>query len=354
MSPADFWNLAGRAGRWGKEFEGNIICVDTKGDVWEAPPRRRQRTDLSRASEPVFKNLKRLREYVEAGAPPDEARARRLEEDVYSFLASRVVKGHQLADLENMPSEDPEEVAALEAAISKALTKVELPGDILCRHAGISPPAMQRLLEYIRGHDDQDAMLLAKPESEDAAVNYMRALLRCNRQLGADFGPERRCFQLAILVVEWMRGARLAYLISKRIQINTERGDRSVARDIRAVMKDIDEVARFSAPKYLACYLDVLKLHLQQVGRSEEIDDLPDVAMMLELGVARTTEVSMMALGLSRASAVELEEHISGDEMTPEQCLQWLQEKDIEGYGLPRLVEREIQEVLERASPMAA
>jgi hypothetical protein len=45
---------------------------------------------------------------------------------------------------------------------------------------------------------------------------------------------------------------------------------------------------------------------------------------------------------------------ISDDEMTPEECLQWLQEKDIEGYGLPRLVEREIQEVLERASPMAA
>ena len=25
MEPHDFWNLAGRAGRWGDEFQGNII-----------------------------------------------------------------------------------------------------------------------------------------------------------------------------------------------------------------------------------------------------------------------------------------------------------------------------------------
>jgi DEAD/DEAH box helicase/Helicase conserved C-terminal domain len=354
MTPADFWNLAGRAGRWGKEFEGNIICVDTRGDTWETPPRLRQRTNLTRASEPVFNDLKPLREYIEAGAPVDEVRARSLEEDIYSFLASRILNGHRLAELENMPSNDPGEVEALEAAITNALEKVELPEEVLRRHAGISPPAMQRLLTYIRGHDDQDAMLLAKPESDDAAVNYKRALTRCNKQLGSDFGGEKRCFQLAILVVEWMKGARLAYLISKRIEINTKRGDRAVARDIRAVMKDIDEIARFAAPRYLACYLDVLKFHLEQVGREDEIEDLPDVAMMLELGVARTTEVSMMALGLSRASAVELEEHISKDELTPEECLDWLQKANIEGYGLPRLVEREIQEVLDRATPMAA
>jgi replicative superfamily II helicase len=28
MEPHDFWNLAGRAGRWGDEFQGNIVCLD--------------------------------------------------------------------------------------------------------------------------------------------------------------------------------------------------------------------------------------------------------------------------------------------------------------------------------------
>jgi hypothetical protein len=72
--------------------------------------------------------------------------------------------------------------------------------------------------------------------------------------------------------------------------------------------------------------------------------------MMLELGVARTTEVSMMASGLSRARAVELEERIVEDELTPEECLEWLRGADLDGFGLPRLVEREIREVLEAAT----
>ena len=28
LNENDFWNLAGRAGRWGKEFSGNIICIE--------------------------------------------------------------------------------------------------------------------------------------------------------------------------------------------------------------------------------------------------------------------------------------------------------------------------------------
>jgi DEAD/DEAH box helicase/Helicase conserved C-terminal domain len=352
MSSGDFWNLAGRAGRWGKEFEGNIICVDP--EVWENPPRRRTRTPLTRATEPVFDDLDRLLDYVESGAPADEARKRTLEEDVFSFLASWMLNGHRLDELASMPKDVTGKVGALEEAIATALAKVDIPGDILRRHAGISPPAMQRMLEYFRGHDDQDAMLLAQPESRDAAVNYKRALARCNNQFGASFGLDKRQFQLAILIVEWMRGSRLAYLIAKRIKINSDRGDRKVARDIRAVMKDIDEVARFSAPKYLACYLDVLKFHLEETDRAEEIESLPDVAMMLELGVARTTEVSMMTLGLSRASVVELEGRIVDDELTPEQCFEWLEAADLDSFGLPRLVEREIREVLEKSESPAA
>lgn len=36
LNANDFWNLAGRAGRWGKEFCGNIICIEP--DKWEVKP----------------------------------------------------------------------------------------------------------------------------------------------------------------------------------------------------------------------------------------------------------------------------------------------------------------------------
>jgi hypothetical protein len=35
MNEGDFWNLAGRAGRWGREFQGNVVCVDAMNlHVW--------------------------------------------------------------------------------------------------------------------------------------------------------------------------------------------------------------------------------------------------------------------------------------------------------------------------------
>jgi hypothetical protein len=356
MSSADFWNLAGRAGRWGKEFEGNIVCVDTqRRNVWVDPPRARTRTPLRRASEPVLRDLDALRSYVEADAPVEEIWKNGLKEDVYSFLASRVLIGQALADLPNMPDDDVAEIQALEGAIKQALEKIEIPDDVLRRHAGISPPSMQRLLSYIREHPEQEAMLLVLPEDDDAAVNYKRALSRCDKQLGSSFGPaDKRLMQLAILIVNWMKGRPLAYLIAKRIDVNSKRDNRNVPRDIRGTMKDVDEVARFAAPRYLACYLDVLKVHLAQTGRDEDAAALPDISMMLELGVARTTEVSMMALGLSRATAIALEEYISDDELSPEQCLNWLRQANIEGFELPALVEREIREVIERSEPLAA
>lgn len=355
MSSADFWNLAGRAGRWGKEFEGNIICVDAqRRNVWNDPPRERTRTPLSRASEPVLRDLKSLRAYVEADAPVEEIWRDRLKEDVYSFLAARVLDGQPLDDLPTLPIDATEEIQALEGSIKEALKKIEIPKEIVRRHAGISPPSMQRLLTYIRKHQDQGAMLLALPEDDDAAVNYKRALARCDTQLGANFGPaDKRQMQLAILIVNWMKGRPLAYLIAKRIEINTKRGNKNVARDIRGTMKDVDEVARFAAPKYLACYLDILKVHLAQTGLEEDAIALPDISMMLELGVSRTTEVSMMALGLSRATAIALEEYIADDELAPDECLGWLRQANVEGFGLPSLVEREIKEVLERSEASA-
>jgi Lhr-like helicase len=37
MEAHDFWNLAGRAGRWGDEFQGNIICIDPhNAHAWPA------------------------------------------------------------------------------------------------------------------------------------------------------------------------------------------------------------------------------------------------------------------------------------------------------------------------------
>lgn len=195
--------------------------------------------------------------------------------------------------------------------------------------------------------DDRDAFELAAPESTDAVGSYMRAIEICFRLLGADFtSNEGRHFSLALLFVDWMKGKPLAVLIRSRLGYLRRVGKKfTLAVEIRNVLKDVEQYARFEGPLFLACYADVLN---EAVPSGLDRDKTQDIAMMMELGVSRVTEVSMMSLGLSRTSVVALSEHIVGDNLTPAESLEWIASHDIGALDLPALVVAEVLDASRR------
>ena len=347
MTAADFWNLAGRAGRWGQEFAGNIVCIDTaKEDKWPDPPRQRTRYPLVRATNQVLLDSDTLLAYIERGTRVDEEEASLPLEAVFSFLASRRLRGRSISDLPGVSGVD---LQHLESVVDASLEAVEVPVEIVERHAGISPVSMQRLLEEFAANDSPSVLQVSLPESDDALDTLRAAIGRIRRTLGGDFGPPPRQLGLALIINRWMRGFTLARLIEDRIRYeNSRSSNRSIALIIRETMADVEKIARFEAPKYLACYLDLLKIDFGKRGIEDQLEDLPDVAMLLELGVSRTTELSMIALGLSRTTAIALSEHIIDDEFDKNDCIQWLRQRDIGALGLPVLVQQEIEALLER------
>lgn len=112
-------------------------------------------------------------------------------------------------------------------------------------------------------------------------------------------------------------------------------------------MKDVEEVARFLAPKYLSCYIDILKQYLQSVGRSELFPADLDINVLLEFGVPGGTQPSLMGLGLSRTSALAISELIASDSLSEEECVVWLQRNSWEERDLPSLVKKEIRTALQ-------
>ena len=345
MSAADFWNLAGRAGRWGKEFEGNIICVDTDDrQRWPEPPQRRIRQHLHRQTADVLSNPTELIAYVEAGTPP--AAKRRDLEAVYSFLAARAAAGIDVSDMRGL-SLTPDRASEIADVVRTSLERVDLPPSMLARHAGISPLLMQTLLDQMAGQP-AETLLLALPEEANSWQAYARAFRLLVESTGADFGVPARQNQLAVLVVQWMQGLPLARLIQNRLSYQASQPvPAAVPATIRSVMDDVENVARFLAPKYLACYRDVLRHHLTAIGRSDLATAAPDdIEMLLELGVSTRTELSLLELGLSRTSAVELFEYIADDALLPQQCLDWLADQDLTRFDIPELVRREVDAIL--------
>lgn len=113
-------------------------------------------------------------------------------------------------------------------------------------------------------------------------------------------------------------------------------------------MRDVEEVARFKAPKYLSAYMDVLRFYLRETGREDLISEQLNYDLYLEFGVATNTLLSMIGLGLSRTSAVEINDWLGNDELDETAVLERLRSRRWQALAIPNLVKREIAELLQR------
>jgi hypothetical protein len=353
MSAEDFWNLAGRAGRWGKEFQGNIICVDAaQAELWgpEGPPQTRTRYAISRATDKVLAKPEALISFIRDGAPRTVAVQQPELEYTFSYLVTLRARHGSLLSSPWASRYRVDDLVTLDETIAGAATGLRTPTWVVERNPGISPLAMDSLLEYFRARDGAvEELIPVDPASDDAPVAYTKIFSRLSsRVLPRLGGTPGRTFMLGLLVARWMRGYPLARLIADRIRFARERGlGGTTAAAIRSVMEDVEQIARFEAPKGLACYMDLLRIYLQEVGREDLISDFPDIGLLLELGVSQQTQVSLIGLGLSRTSAIGLSELIAADDLTEDGAIQWLSSNTRlwREADLPGLVKQEIETV---------
>ncbi|MFH5823119.1 DEAD/DEAH box helicase [Georgenia sp. AZ-5] len=347
MSAFDFWNLAGRAGRWGAEFAGNIICIGTRTRTgWQSPPPTRRTSGvISFATETNLQNSERLAEFITNNG--QHTRGTKKDEDLEALAAhlfDAASRNESSISLRALPAD---KALQLTAIVEAKEDELDIPDRIRRSHPGINPQAMQRLLDDLRTKDPGELPLLS-PHDEGAFDRLVRVLARCERNMRAGFGVPANQARLSVFLLDWMRGVPIPWLVSERIDFERKRKpDKfSSANCIRSVLEDVEQIARFRAPKYLSCYADIVEL---VAPRSTDDPPRPDVTMMLELGVSRPTEVSLMSLGLSRTATIQISEFIADGDMDTAAALEWLDEQDLGSFGLPALVVREATEVVRRA-----
>lgn len=114
------------------------------------------------------------------------------------------------------------------------------------------------------------------------------------------------------------------------------------------------QVARFLAPRYLSCYIDILRQNLVNVERGDLVDQVPDVNVWLEFGASQQTQLSMMGLGLSRTTAIALSEFIVDDKLTEAEVLLRISALSVESLGLPLAIQREVKALIGDSGPKDA
>lgn len=342
MSMGDFWNLAGRAGRWGKEFQGNIYCVDAeKPSVWHQKPSDRERTVIYPAAVRTLTDPAGVVDYINSGGQMAGREISPELESTFSWLSGRFLAHGTLSGLTGVALESTA-VGVLNEAVSASVARVTLPTALIKRHAGISPLSMQRLFDAVLEHGHPEVLTLVPPASDDAVAEYDVALTYVSEYLGGSFTPEMRRKSLANLIVNWMRGLPMGRIIDGKAKWRRENGITfNYPTLIRKTMEDVEDIARFEAPRYLACFADIVAAAASQLGREIQ-PQVEDIEMMLELGVPRVTDMSFIAAGLSRATSREIVLYTPDPSMTPAACIEWIKNVDPEQLDIPAFAVREI------------
>lgn len=222
MSADDFWNLAGRAGRWGREFQGNIVCVDaTRPGLWgaEGPPRSRARYAIRRTADIVLGDGAALLEYVEAGAPREVAAKRPELEYVFAYLVALHARYGSVRAAPWARRYDDAQLGPIADAVAAQAAALKTPLDLVERNPGINPVTMDAVLRYFRERQGPvEELLPVDPADEGAVAAYTSIFVRLARRMAPRLGPTPgRSAMLALTVVQWMRGFPLARLITGRI-----------------------------------------------------------------------------------------------------------------------------------------
>lgn len=315
MSGADFWNLAGRAGRWGKEFQGNVICVDTQDvEAWgETLPTRRDYYRVERTTDRLISEEGRLLAYLRAGAPSERPRSDQDLETAVSYLATLRSRLGSITEAPWRERVEQEKLQHIDAVLEEALAGVDLPAEWLTRHAGISPFAMQRMLTALTGLKGPiDKFIPIHPEDDRSARQYGRIFELLGHYMTGAFGQGGRCHALGILTTNWMLGHPIKRIIKARINWNSRKGiTEDTATAIRKTLEDVEQIARFQAPRYLACYSDIMRQALALRGVPELGGQIPDLTLSLEFGVRGPVQLGLMALGLSRSATLAIAEAVT-------------------------------------------
>lgn len=360
MEPHDFWNLAGRAGRWGDEFQGNIVCIDPEDTrAWPSGVPSRARFPIQRESDAVLDSGDGMLDYLSGRGLPDlsSLEDRDKFEQVSAYLLTTFMRLGSISAASLAKRHDAALITKLDQALGALAAQIEIDVDLAARHPGVSPIGLQRLLEAFRAYaGDVENLLPAEVASNDSYDRFITIMVRINEHLFLAFTPETRIRLYALIVFKWLKGFSLAKIIRDSIEWHQEAG-RSfrLPELIRGTMELVEQIARFKAPKYLSAYMDVLNMHLREIGREDLIDEGLDIGTKLEFGVSSTTLFSLMELGLSRMSAVALYEKIARDDLSKEGCLAWITERvgQFQIMDIPAIIVREVRECLSLPSDLA-
>jgi superfamily II DNA/RNA helicase len=348
LESIDFWNLAGRAGRLRKEFQGNIYLLNYQ--EWKEKPLSGPRLS---PIVPAMQQAIHLRgSDLNAVIDDDSAAqisARSELETAFVRLLSDYKSGRIATTLDrSYPSPSPASRQQLENALSLAAERISLPATILRLSPTISAHRQQELYSYLTSAIDSGSrnaargLLPAHPREGAAFESYVKVLDRLHRTILPKANSEKQNRFFSVMLLKWMQGIPIPEMIDDRARFQTA----SISTHIRATLDLVEKELRFNYVRAFGCYNAILAHVLSNTGFGELAGSIPSISLYLEVGASDKTMISFVALGLSRMTAKRLNSLSPNKSLGLVDARNWLAGQNLDFFGFSAHVRREIELVL--------
>lgn len=347
LESTDFWNLAGRAGRLKREFQGNIFLIDY--DKWKKKPLDGPKDAIiTPAIATTLNDHHDQLMTVIAGTPSAGRKDETDLETTFVRLYTDFKGGdlNQTFERAGVASGDAQS-NLLEAALAAASENLTLPAAVIRRTPTISAHKQQRLYDRIsakvaQGPDVARTLIPLHPRESEAFQSYADVLELCHEIiLGIDTSKNLHRFH-ALIARRWMLGVPLPQIIDGQISRNSSKPVRTT---IRKTLDLIEGDIRFQAVRLFGCYSALLVYAFDSAGLVDMVSSIPSLPLYLEIGASDKTMISFISLGLSRVTAMKLNEMSARKDLDTAGALQWLRTRPLEALGLSPLLLAEVRAV---------
>lgn len=341
MTRADFLNLAGRAGRLLREFHGNVWCLrpgDWEKKSYEGPQLTEIRSAMNEAMADGGTIVQKVLKNEASGKELDYGEAA-LGKIYFDF-----VRGHR--DLAESPWKTDANAAVLFAtAQAVAAIRVTLPTEVLDANRAVRPDRMQALYEHLRGQPDLSECLPLPPFAAGANDRMEEIIKLVQEKLGGVVNQSHTYYKQ--LATKWVYGMPLGEIVRRQVgYLRSSGSEQSVSAMIRDLLRDLEVDVRFRLVKYYMAYNSVLDAVLRERGDAATADALEPFHVYLECGASDRIALNLIALGLSRSTALALCGKVQfPDNASPEECLAKLATLDRAALTIPALCLREVKDL---------
>lgn len=353
MSRSDFLNLSGRAGRLLKEFHGNIWCI--RPSTWDDNSYEGDKLqEISSAISSVMtdggsliQNL--LSENIDSGKRIDEA------EMAFSKLYQDYHYSENHSSIEvYRTDENSENLDRTISVISKII--VNLPSDVIEKNKGIRPDHLQRVYNFLSTTEHLEKYLLISPYTAGAKrkmENVIDLFIDCFEwNLSQSYKN-----LISHLAYNWIWGKPLGELLEKRVNFVRESNPQKKASTIiRDYLNILEHDIRFKMVKYFSAYRDVLRLILTHKGIKFEEAELESYHIYLEFGSCNKVALNIMAMGLSRFTALHLSKVFDAipESSDIDEYFNEIKLIDVRNLQMPSLCKQEILKMQGKSARLAA